>query len=177
MEITLNRDTQTIEIRVPADQVSDELLGVLPEATTTAEGCLAWSIRFGDVTRSPRSSSSNTVKDELLGVFETLTVEDELLGAVETWVGEISSATSRTSPSEPASVIQGTLILTFTNSPITAAFTPSIGRQIPIFVDNISTASFDAVSSSRNGSASNTFGILPNPPEMPVLLFANPFSA
>lgn len=25
-----------------------------------AEGCLAWSIRFGDVTRTPRNSSSQT---------------------------------------------------------------------------------------------------------------------
>jgi hypothetical protein len=176
MEPTLNRDTQTIEIRVPADQVSDELLGVLPEATTTAEGCLAWSIRFGDITRAPRSSS--TVQDELLGVVETLvgdtSSEDELLGVVETLVGDPFSTASRTPSSEPASVIRGKLILTFNNLPITEVVTSLGGRQIPIFADNIAPPSSSSVSSSSISPFSDTFGILPNPTE--VLLFANPFS-
>ena len=161
MEITWNRDTQTLEIHVHADQVSDELLGVLPGATRTAEGCLAWSIRFGDVTRAPRSS--NTVQDELLGVTETL-------------VGDTFSTASRTPWSEPASVIRGTLILTFNNLPITEALTSLGGRQIPIFADNIAPRSSSSVSSSNINPFSDTFGILPNPTEMPVLLFANPFS-
>ncbi|MEG3878698.1 hypothetical protein QT972_15070 [Microcoleus sp. herbarium7] len=176
MEITLNRDTQTIEIRVPADQVSDELLGVLPEATTTAEGCLAWSIRFGDVTRVPRSRS--TVKDELLGVVETLVGDtssgDELLGVVETLAGDTSSTASRMPSSEPASVIRGTLILTLNNSSVTEALTSLGGRPIPIFADNIAPPSSSSVSSSRINPFADTFGILPNPTE--VLLFANPFS-
>jgi hypothetical protein len=175
MEITLNRDTQTIEIRVPADQVSDELLGVLPEATTTAEGCLAWSIRFGDITRSSRSSA---VQDELLGVVETLvgdiSSEDELLGVVETLVGDTFSTASRTPSSEPASVIRGTLILSFNNLPITEVVTSLGGRQIPIFADNIAPPSSSSVSSSSISPFSDTFGILPKPNE--VLLFANPFS-
>ncbi|HAZ49235.1 MAG TPA: hypothetical protein DDW76_07665 [Cyanobacteria bacterium UBA11369] len=161
MEITWNRDTQTLEIHVHADQVSDELLGVLPGATRTAEGCLAWSIRFGDVTRAPRSS--NTVQDELLGVTETL-------------VGDTFSTASRTPSSEPVSVIRGTLILTFNNLPITEALTSLGGRQIPIFADNIAPRSSSSVSSSNINPFSDTFGILPNPTEMPVLLFANPFS-
>ncbi|NJS10841.1 MAG: hypothetical protein HC789_10965 [Microcoleus sp. CSU_2_2] len=174
MEITLNRDTQTLEIHVHADQVSDQLLGVLPGATTTAEGCLAWSIRFGDVTRVPRSS--NTVQDELLGVVETLTVEDELLGSVETMVGETSLTASRMPPSEPASVIRGTLILTLNNSSITEALTPLRGRPIPIFADNIAPPSSNSVSSSSINPFSDRFGILPNPTQMPTLLFANSFS-
>lgn len=173
MEITWNRDTQTLEIHVHADQVSNELLGVLPGATTTAEGCLAWSIRFGDVRRS---SNRSTVKDELLGVVETLTVEDELLGSVETMVGETSLTASRTPPSEPASVIRGTLILTLNNSSITEALTPLGGRPIPIFADNIAPPSSNSVSSSSINPFSDTFGILPNPTKMPTLLFANPFS-
>lgn len=178
MEITWNRDSQTLEIHVHADQVSDELLGVLPGATRTAEGCLAWSIRFGDVTRAPRSRSM--VQDELLGVVETLvgdtSSEDELLGVAETLVGDTFSTASRTPWSEPASVIRGTLILTFNNLPITEALTSLGGRQIPIFADNITPRSSSSVPSSNINPFSDTFGILPNPTEMPVLLFANPFS-
>ncbi|HBB33957.1 MAG TPA: hypothetical protein DDZ80_28005 [Cyanobacteria bacterium UBA8803] len=178
MEISLNLDTKTIEIRVPANRVPDELIGVLTEATTTAEGCLAWSIRYGDVRRS---SSSSTVKDELLGVVETLvgetSSEDELLGVVETLVRETASTVSSTSSSEPASVIRGTLILTFNNSPITEALTSLGGRSIPIFADNIAPPSSSSVSSSNLSRFSDTLGILPNPTEVPVLLFANPFSA
>lgn len=181
MEITLNGDTQTIEIRVPADQVPDELLGVLPEATTTAEGCLAWSIRFGDVTRAPKASSRNTVEDELLGIFETLTVADELLGVFETGLGETSLTASTTFSADTASSSEvGPFFIILelnSNFPNTGALTPSIGRPIPIFADNIATSSFDVVSSSRMEPASNTLGMLPNPNEMPVLLFANPFSA
>jgi hypothetical protein len=176
MEITWNRDTQMLEIHVHADQVSDELLGVLPGATRTAEGCLAWSIRFGDITRAPRSSS--TVQDELLGVVETLvgdiSSEDELLGVVETLVGDPFSTASRTPSSEPASAIRGTLLLTLNNLPITEVVTSLGGRQIPIFADNISPPSFSSVSSSSISPFSDTFGILPKLTE--VLLFANPFS-
>jgi hypothetical protein len=77
MEISVNRTTRTIDIMVPRDQVPDGLLRVLPEATSQFEGCLAWSIRFGDVTRTPRNSA---------GV-----AEDELLGSVGAIVGAISS--------------------------------------------------------------------------------------
>jgi hypothetical protein len=174
MEITLNRDTNTIEIRVPADRVPDKLLGVLPEATTTAEGCLAWSIRFGDITRP---SSSSTVKDELLGVVETLTVEDELLGVVEILVGETSSTSDKTLLAEPTKASEGEpffIIMLNNNFPNTEALTPSSSRPIFIFADNITPPSSEVFSASTIRPISDTFGVDANPAE--VLLFANPFT-
>jgi hypothetical protein len=164
MEISVNRTTRTIDIMVPRDQVSDELLGVLPEPTSQTEGCLAWSIRFGDVRRS---SNSNETRDELTGIS---------VGAI---VGAISSQ-GRASSVEAEGKIRGTLILTFNNSPMTEALTPlggrtiPISRPIPIFAENIATPSADSVSSSNIRPFPDTFGVVDN--LTPVLLFANPFS-
>lgn len=81
MKINLNQEDRTIEIMVPKDQISDELLGALPEpTTTTAEGCLTWSIGFSDAFRAPGTSSSSTGSNG-----------DELLGPVGVIVGTIAS--------------------------------------------------------------------------------------
>lgn len=174
MTITLDRDTNTIEIRVPADRVPDKLLGVLPEATTPAEGCLAWSIRFGDVTRSPKSS---TVKDERLGVAETLTVEDELLGVVEILVGETPAKPEKMLQSEMVKANEGVpffIILFNNNVPNTEALSPSNSRPIFIFADTISPQSSELFAASSIRPISDTFGA--NDRSTEVLLFANPFS-
>lgn len=160
MKINVNQDTGAIDITVPRDQVSDELLGVLPEpTTTTAEGCLAWSIRFGDVTRAPRNTSEAT---------------DELLGTVGAIVGAVSPQ-GRASSVEAEGKIRGTLILNF-NSPITDTLASLSGRSRPIFIfaENIATPSSDSVSSSSVRPFPDTFGVVDN--LTPVLLFANPFS-
>jgi hypothetical protein len=105
MKITLDQSTRTINITVPEDQVSDELLGMLPPPTAknAPEGTLAWSIGFSDAFRAPSTSSSST------GV-----TEDALLGPVGAIVGP-SASQGRASSGEAEGKIRGTLILPFNN--------------------------------------------------------------
>lgn len=167
---------------VPEDQISDELLGVLPEpTTTTAEGCLAWSIRFGDVTRTPRSST---------GV-----AEDALLGSVGALVGAISSQGGASSV-EARSVIRGTLILNFNNSLLEESASTETSRTLITYsgLVPVSSASLDTLprlqeefsaelttvrgTSNSEGSIDRTlpaFFIEQNLAQLP-LLFANPFA-
>lgn len=132
MEITLNRNTGTIDIMVPSNRVSDKLLGVLPEQITAAEGTLAWSIRFGDVTRTPRNSA---------GV-----AEDALLGPVGAIVGPIASQ-GRSSSVEAEGKIQGALILTFNDSLLEESASTGTSRTLRSYAGlvSVSSASLDTL--------------------------------
>lgn len=192
MEITWNQDTGTIDIIVPQDQISDELLGILPPPTaTTAEGCLAWSIGFSDAFRPPRASSSST------GV-----TGDELLGTVGAIVG-VTASEGRASSVEAEGKIRGTLILTFNNSPIaeesasttigtirttfpTSEPLPTIKRLQDEFALELSAPESQPISlgsssvQARSGLNPVTGGLWFSPEvgvsNMPTRLFANPFS-
>jgi hypothetical protein len=186
MKITLNRGTGTIDIMVPRDQVSDELLGVLPEPTTTAEGCLAWSIGFSDAFRAPSTSSSST------GV-----TEDALLGSVGAIVGP-SASQGRASSGEAEGKIRGTLILTLNNSAIgeeSASTTPGTLRTTFSFstttkrLQDEFASELNAIESQQISLGSNSVqaqsGLLQDiilfssdvgASNMPTRLFANPFS-
>jgi hypothetical protein len=170
MEITLNQTTGTIDITVPGDRISDELLGVLPEpTTTTAEGCLTWSIRFGDITRAPRNTSEAT---------------DELLGTTGAIVGAISSQ-GRVSSVEAEGKIQGTLILTLNNSAIAEVSDslPTIKRLQDEFAAELSAVESQQTSlGSSSVQAQSRLQTIPlwlssdvGASNMLTLLFANPF--
>ncbi|MEA5450595.1 hypothetical protein VB780_18595 [Leptolyngbya sp. CCNP1308] len=180
MKITLNQDTRTIDIMVSEDQIPDDLLGVLPApTTTTAEGCLAWSIRFGDVRRSSNSTDGAT---------------DELLGTVGAIVGSIASG-DRASSVEARSVIRGTLILNFNNSlleeesstgtsrilraysglfPVSSASLDTLPRLQEEFSAELATVRGTSNSESSIDRTLPAFFVEQNSDQL-VLLFANPF--
>jgi hypothetical protein len=177
MEITFNQATGTIDITIPREQVVDELLGVLPEPTAASDGCLTWSIRFGDAIRAPGTSSSSTGA-----------VGDELLG---TGVGAFVGATpyeGRTSSAEAEGNIRGTLILTLNNSVIaeepayttvetisTSASLETLQRLQDEFASELS--AIDGYHSTGSINRPQTaFLTALNPTPALVLLFANPFS-
>ncbi|MFN6566195.1 hypothetical protein [Dendronalium sp. ChiSLP03b] len=163
MEITLNRAIKTIDIMIPKDRVSDDLLGVLPEPTTAIDGCLTRSIGFSDAFRVPETSSSSTGA-----------TTDELFGTSAAIVKAISPTAGKTPP-QAEGKIRGTLILSLSNSLI-AKETASIDilpRAIPIGLEV--TPSSDSVFSSNSRPFPDSFGVIDN--LTPILLFANPFSA
>jgi hypothetical protein len=193
MKIALNQDTGTIDITVSQDQISDDLLGVLPEpTTTTAEGCLTWSIRFGDVRRVPRNTSEAT--DELLGTVGAIVgaissqgrASSNVLFGPAVVILEAISSQGRTSSVEAEGKIRGTLILTLNNSAIAEASgsLPTIKRLQDEFAAELSATESQPISLGSNSVyaqsglqtiplwLSNNVGVS----NMGPLLFANPFS-